>query len=362
MSALRQTFRAGVAYGYLSASPITWKNPQPSPRGIRVYTDAEITKLAKELGPTWGPMVRFAAATGLRPDEWARLERRDVDKRRRVVSVRGTKTARSRREVPLTRAALEAVEAVPARIDTPHLFPNADGGPLNLNGFRRREWGPAVDAVGVAKPARLYDLRSTFASNALAAGITVYELARIMGNERGDDRGSLRRAHRHGSGVATRPARGIRWPCDGRSNRRAKPMRRGIAAGLVVVTVAILGFAGGVAYEDRFASDDDTVTTGGLTGAHEVLGDQQYDAQPRKHAVAKCPEGETVIAGGYILAGAFQNVDAAAPSSLPVVTESTPSASSIVASFDAWTVVAIAPSDFIGDWGVTPKAICARGN
>jgi hypothetical protein len=134
-------------------------------------------------------------------------------------------------------------------------------------------------------------------------------------------------------------------------------MRRGIAAGLVVVTVAILGFAGGVAYEDRFASDDDTVTTGGLTGAHEVLGDQQYDAQPPKHAVAKCPEGETVIAGGYILAGAFQNVDAAAPSSLPVVTESTPSAS-----FDAWTVVAIAPSDLIGDWGVTPKAICASGN
>jgi hypothetical protein len=27
----------------------------------------------------------------------------------------------------------------------------------------------------------MYDLRSTFASNALAAGITVYELARIMG-------------------------------------------------------------------------------------------------------------------------------------------------------------------------------------
>ena len=34
---------------------------------------------------------------------------------------------------------------------------------------------------GIAKPARPYDLRSTFASNALAAGITVYELARIMG-------------------------------------------------------------------------------------------------------------------------------------------------------------------------------------
>jgi hypothetical protein len=30
-------------------------------------------------------------------------------------------------------------------------------------------------------PARIYDLRSTFASNALAAGVTVFELARVMG-------------------------------------------------------------------------------------------------------------------------------------------------------------------------------------
>jgi hypothetical protein len=41
----------------------------------------------------------------------------------------------------------------------------------------------ASDRVGrdAAKPARVYDLRSTFASNALAVGVTVYELARIMG-------------------------------------------------------------------------------------------------------------------------------------------------------------------------------------
>ena len=41
--------------------------------------------------------------------------------------------------------------------------------------------GPAVEASGVRKPARIYDLRSTFASNALAAGVSVFELARIMG-------------------------------------------------------------------------------------------------------------------------------------------------------------------------------------
>jgi hypothetical protein len=41
--------------------------------------------------------------------------------------------------------------------------------------------GPAIKASGVAKPARIYALHSTFASNALAAGVTVFELARVMG-------------------------------------------------------------------------------------------------------------------------------------------------------------------------------------
>jgi hypothetical protein len=38
-----------------------------------------------------------------------------------------------------------------------------------------------VEAAGIVRPARIYDLRSTFASNALAAGVTLFELARIMG-------------------------------------------------------------------------------------------------------------------------------------------------------------------------------------
>ena len=54
-------------------------------------------------------------------------------------------------------------------------------GPFDIANFRRRAWGPAIDAAGIQKPARIYDLRSTFASNALAAGITMFELARITG-------------------------------------------------------------------------------------------------------------------------------------------------------------------------------------
>jgi integrase len=142
--------------------------------------------LEAEPGPEYGPLVALGAATGPRPHELASLERRDIDRTRRLLTVRGTKTNGSWRQVPLSRRALAALDRIHARLDTPLLFPAPQDGPLNLNNFRRREWTPAVEAAGVAQPARIYDLRSTFASNALAAGVTAFELAKLMGTSVGE--------------------------------------------------------------------------------------------------------------------------------------------------------------------------------
>jgi hypothetical protein len=79
-----------------------------------------VDAISDELSPAFAPLPTFAAATGLRPEEW-----------------------------------------------------QAAGAPsaLNLNDWRRRIWTPAVESAGIALRARSYDMRSTFASNALAAGI-----------------------------------------------------------------------------------------------------------------------------------------------------------------------------------------------
>jgi hypothetical protein len=88
---------------------------------------------------------------------------------------------------------------------TPRCCSRRRGGLLNLDNWRRREWAPAIEASGVRRPARIYDLRSTFAPDALAAGVCVFELARIMGT-------SVRMIERHygrlldgaGAGIANR--------------------------------------------------------------------------------------------------------------------------------------------------------------
>jgi integrase len=195
--ALRQLLEAAVRWGYITRNPakLAGRNRQPAPRTVRAFTRAELDAIAAELSPRYATLPAFAAATGLRPEEWQAIERRDIDRAAGVLNVRRTvssgevvelgKTSRSRRQVPLSPRALDALDALPARLDSPLLFPTVTGKVLRLNNFSASEWRPAIEASGIRRPARIYDLRSTFASNALAAGIAVFELAKIMGTSVG---------------------------------------------------------------------------------------------------------------------------------------------------------------------------------
>jgi integrase len=202
VQALRQTLEAAVRWGYMSRNPakLAGRNRQPAPRPVRAFTATEIEAIAVELSPMYKPLPDFASATGLRPEEWQALERRDIDRKARIANVLRTasggevselaKTKGARRQVPLSRRAVDALDALPPRLDTPLLFPAPRGGLMNLDHFRARQWAPAIEASGVPTPARIYDLRSTFASNALAAGVSVFQLARVMGT-------SVRMIERH---------------------------------------------------------------------------------------------------------------------------------------------------------------------
>jgi integrase len=192
--ALRQVLARAVSWGLLDINPakLGVENPQ------RRYTEKrpfeswdELCALARQLGPRNGRMVLFAAATGLRPGEWLALEGRDVDREAQVVYVRRTlrngrikapKTKASLRAVPLQAVALAALDELRRPdLDCPLLFPSVRGGHIDLHNFRNRNWKPAHGAAGITPLRRVYDLRHTFATFALRAGISTFDLSRYMG-------------------------------------------------------------------------------------------------------------------------------------------------------------------------------------
>lgn len=164
-------------------------NPKPKRRELRFLMPDEVEAIAAEL-KSGSVIPVFAAWTGLRPEEWLPLERRDIDREAGVVHVRRVftdgrikeyaKTDKALRTVPLPLRARLSLDGLPPRLDTPLLFPGARGGVMDLAAWRRNHWGPALRAAGIAyMPPK--QLRHSFASWAIAAGVPVFELSRLMG-------------------------------------------------------------------------------------------------------------------------------------------------------------------------------------
>jgi integrase len=76
--------------------------------------------------------------------------------------------------------AFKALDRLPAS-DSPLLFPGERGGYFDIHHFRPYQWRPAQREVGIEPLRRIYDLRHTFATFALRAAISTFELSRYMG-------------------------------------------------------------------------------------------------------------------------------------------------------------------------------------
>ena len=176
--------------GASSTAKLGVPNPARRAREKRPFeTWRQVEAVAAQLGPVYGPMVIFAAATGLRPSELFGLDRRDVDRQAGVVYVRRayangrlkqTKTRLSARAVPLQAKALEALDRLPAS-GNPILFPNMRGGRIDFRILGRKHWRPAQVKAGIDPVRGLYDLRHTYATFALRAGVPVFAVSRFMG-------------------------------------------------------------------------------------------------------------------------------------------------------------------------------------
>jgi integrase len=198
LDSMRQVLTRGVEWGYVGLSPArpsAVPGPaQPAPDVDPFRSWEQVEAIARQVErQTDAAAIRFACATGLRPEEWAALTFDDVDFRNRTVSVnkvwvkgslrtdRG-KTDSSFRTVALQQRAIDALTPLPRPIDGSALvFPAPGGGYIDLNNWRRRVWRRAMDKSGVRyrPPGKM---RHTYATLALAAGATLDWIGHQLGH------------------------------------------------------------------------------------------------------------------------------------------------------------------------------------
>jgi integrase len=191
----RRMMRAWDRWGWIPQNPTEGiVNRRPRRAAMRPIPWEHLLLLEEEIDRRLEHVPVLAGGTGLRIEEWLALERRDVDGDvlhvRRVWSsgrlielgADGSKTHRQRRRVPLRACVLERLEALPRRIDTPLLVPSIRAsrtGHLTDTSFRRL-WRAAFDAAGLPYQ-RPYDMRHTYATESIAAGVNLFDLSRFMG-------------------------------------------------------------------------------------------------------------------------------------------------------------------------------------
>jgi integrase len=176
---------AVVEWGWLEASPLQRVRRLREPRGrVRFLSEEERPRLLTACQASHNrslyPAVLLALSTGARKQEILSLTWRDIDLRRAQLTLPQTKNGELR-TLPLVGRALETVQTLARvrRIDTPLLFPRADGrAPLDV----RYAFQQALRAADIAD-FRFHDLRHSAASYLAMNGASLVEIAEVLGHK-----------------------------------------------------------------------------------------------------------------------------------------------------------------------------------
>ncbi len=140
----------------------------------------EIAYLAKASQPL-RDIARIILDTGLRPDEVFRIRIENLNFAERTIFNPFGKTRASRRKVTMTEEVFELLKKRATRAKGSFVFPSRFD-PDRQIGSVRKAHDAAVENAGITEHFRLYDLRHTFATRAVAAGVDLPTLGAILGH------------------------------------------------------------------------------------------------------------------------------------------------------------------------------------
>lgn len=190
LTAVSAVLRAAVTWGWIDANPAReWDRAViPERRGpIDPPSDAEIKAIIARCPPAFGRLVAFLAWTGMRQEEAAGLEWRQVDTRRGLVTLTRTKGGRARTVALLSPGgdARGTIRGTPREPGQAYVFrPEAGGDRFANVASRFREIMRRAERAGGKdfRAFRCHDLRHAFAVRWLREGGDLYALSRHLGH------------------------------------------------------------------------------------------------------------------------------------------------------------------------------------
>ena len=180
-------FNYGVEFEYLEKNPMAnWRKRMLKRERRRELTidEDDIKAILKHARPHVYKAIKLILNTGCRTgrSELLKLRYEDVDFETKRIRIRGTKTERSDRYVPLRDGFLEEIKAWQANATCEYIV-EYYGRPLTSY---KNAFNAAVKKAGIEKPVVPYMLRHFFASSLLANKADIKAVSGLMGHSSPD--------------------------------------------------------------------------------------------------------------------------------------------------------------------------------
>jgi integrase len=181
LATLRLLFNYAERSGYQLPNPVKGIEFYKEPKRLRVISlEEEIAYLSKASQPL-RDIARIMLDTGMRPDEVFRIEFVNVDFSQRSIFNTFGKTPAARRRLTMTDDVYTILKSRSENAEPRYAFASRDSPDRPIGRVHKAHDG-AVTRAGIKPRFILYDLRHTYASRAVMAGVDLPTLAAILGH------------------------------------------------------------------------------------------------------------------------------------------------------------------------------------
>jgi integrase len=185
LTTLKLLFHQAERSGYAIKNPVVgvsmFREPLDAMRAINF--DEQAVYLAQTSQPLHD-IAKIILDTGMRPEEVFRMRIENLDLKLKTIFNPYGKTKAARRIIPMTDDALSLLKRrvkKAAGLATPYVFPS----PHDIQrpiGSVKKAHSAAIRRANIKRHFRLYDLRHTFATRAVASGADLPTLSALLGH------------------------------------------------------------------------------------------------------------------------------------------------------------------------------------